>query len=160
MIGLIGGSRDEGFIDMKTTNRCGNFCKTIKNKKVEKATNISYRKIELTHRFLAELDKHINDLKNGKVETSQEINEFAKKLFINPNHLSDTIKEVLGKSPCGIYEEKLAEAAKEMLANPNRSISDIANTLSYDHSNFTKFFKRLTGYTPKEYRNQSLSGIK
>ena len=123
---------------------------------MKQATNTTYRKAEIAKRFLSELDKHINDLKKGKVETSYEINEFAEKLFINPNHLSDTIKEVLGKSPCGIYEEKLAEAAKELLSNTDKSISDIAYTLSYDHSNFTKFFKRLTGFTPKEYRNQNL----
>ncbi len=123
---------------------------------MNQATNISYRKNEIANKFLSELDKHIDDLKKSKVETSYEINEFAEKLFINPNHLSDTIKEVLGKSPCGIYEEKLADAAKELLINPKKSISDIAYTLSYDHSNFTKFFKRLTGFTPKEYRNQNL----
>lgn len=124
---------------------------------MNQSTNVSFRKTEIANRFLSELDKHIDDLKKGKVETSYEINEIAEKLFINPNHLSDTIKDVLGKSPCGIYEEKLAEAAKELLTNPNKSISDIAYTLSYDHSNFTKFFKRLTGFTPKEYRNQNLT---
>lgn len=123
---------------------------------MNETTNISYRKNEIANKFLSELDKHIDDLKKGRVETSYEINEFAAKLFINPNHLSDTIKEVLGKSPCGIYEEKLADAAKELLTNPDKSISDIAYALSYDHSNFTKFFKRLTGFTPKEYRSQNL----
>lgn len=126
----------------------------LRYKTMNQTTNISYRKTEIANKFLSELDKHIDDLKKSKVETSYKINEFAEKLFINPNHLSDTIKEVLGKSPCGIYEEKLAEAAKELLTNPGKSISDIAYTLSYDHSNFTKFFKRLTGFTPKEYKNQ------
>ena len=115
--------------------------------------HMSLRKIEIAKAFLSALDKHIDDLKTGKVEASHEINEFAGMLFINPNHLSDTIKEVLGKSPCAVYEEKLIEAAKELLKNPTKSISDIAYTLSYDHSNFTKFFKRLTGSTPKEFRN-------
>ena len=115
--------------------------------------NLSFRKAEIANTFLSALDKHIDDLKTGKVETSHEINEFAGMLFINPNHLSDTIKEVFGKSPCAVYEEKLIEAAKELLKNPSKSISDIAFTLSYDHSNFTKFFKRLTGATPKAFRN-------
>lgn len=119
---------------------------------MERPGNLSYRKTEIANRFLTELNNHIEDLKNGNTETSYQISQFAEKLFINPNHLSDTIKEVLGKSPCGVYEEKLVEAAKELLKNPDKSISDIAYTLSYDHSNFTKFFKRLTGHTPKEYR--------
>lgn len=127
---------------------------------MEKPGNLSYRKTEIANRFLAELNDHIEDLKNGNVETSYQISQFAEKLFINPNHLSDTIREVLGKSPCGVYEEKLIEAAKELLKNPDKPISDIAYTLSYDHSNFTKFFKRLTGYTPKEYRNEQVRGKK
>ena len=118
---------------------------------------VSYRKNEIANKFLFELDKHIEDLKAGRIESSYEINEFAKFLFINPNYLSDTIKEVLGKSPCAIYEEKLIETAKELLKNPNNSINNIAFTLSYDHSNFTKFFKRLTGSTPKEFRNEQFN---
>ncbi len=115
--------------------------------------HISFRKAEIAKAFLFALDKHIDDLKTGKADASHEINEFAEMLFINPNHLSDTIKEVLGKSPCAVYEEKLIEAAKELLKNSGKSISDIAYSLSYDHSNFTKFFKRLTGSTPKAFRN-------
>lgn len=71
--------------------------------------NISFRKSEITDKFLFELDKHLAELKTGVVETAYEVNDFAELLFINPNHLSDTIKDVLGKSPCAVYEEKLLE---------------------------------------------------
>ncbi len=115
--------------------------------------NITHRKAEIADKFLLELNKHIKDLTSGKAETSYEINQFADLLYISPNHLSDTIKEVLGKSPCAVYEEKLIEAAKQLMDNTDKPINEIAGILSYDHSNFTKFFKRFTGMTPKEYRN-------
>jgi AraC-like DNA-binding protein len=117
-----------------------------------KEGNISKRKIEIANQFLFELDKHLNELKTGQVEKSIELNEIAERLFIVPNHMSDTVSEVLGKSPCEIYENKLVEIAKEMLGSSNKPINEIARTLDYDPSNFTKFFKSYTGLTPSQYR--------
>ncbi|MGN7863119.1 helix-turn-helix domain-containing protein [Chryseobacterium sp. 22458] len=81
-----------------------------------------------------------------------EINDFAKLLFINPNHLSDTVSAVLGKSPCALYEEKLLDIAKEFIIHTETPINEIALKLDYDPSNFTKFFKRHTGMTPVQLR--------
>ncbi|WP_343672432.1 helix-turn-helix transcriptional regulator [Chitinophaga sp.] len=117
-----------------------------------KGRNISPRKIEIANRFLFELDKHLTELKTGQVEKSIELNEIAERLFIVPNHMSDTVREVLGKSPCEIYENKLVEIAKEMLEDFNKPVNEIARTLDYDPSNFTKFFKSYTGLTPSKYR--------
>lgn len=118
--------------------------------------NISLRKQEIATRYLEELDKHLADMKAGLLETSLEINDFADLLFITPTHLSDTIKDVLGKSPCSVYEDKLIKLSKELLLQTKKSISEIAVTLTYDPSNFTKFFKRFEGITPKEFRNRHL----
>jgi len=117
-----------------------------------KERNISPRKIEIARQFLFELDKHLTELKTGQVEKSIELNEIAERLFIVPNHMSDTVREVLGKSPCEIYENKLVEIAKDMLENSNKPVNEIARTLDYDPSNFTKFFKNYTGLTPSKYR--------
>ena len=122
----------------------------------ELTANISLRKQEIATRYMEELDKHLADMKAGLLETSLEINDFADLLFITPTHLSDTIKDVLGKSPCNVYEEKLIKLSKELLLNTNKTIAEIAVTLTYDPSNFTKFFKRFEGITPKEFRNQHL----
>lgn len=116
--------------------------------------NISFRKKEIADKFLIELDNYLADLKSGKIEHTQGTKRFAELLFINPNHLSDTIKNVLGKSPCSIYEEKLIAICKELIINSDKSIKDIAYTFDYEPSNFTKFFKRLTGFTPRQYREQ------
>lgn len=138
------------FLVREGRNRNRRLCKsTMKNKN----ENISFRKTELTNKFLDELDKHLIELKTGLVDTAYEVNDFAELLFINPNHLSDTIKQVLGKSPCAVYEEKLVDIAKDLLGNTAKPINEIARTLDYDPSNFTKFFKRFTGITPTAYRN-------
>lgn len=113
---------------------------------------VSIRQKEIVKKYLAELDKHINDLKNGLADGTYEIRDFADLLHIHPTHLSNTIAEVLGKSPCDLYEEKLMTISKELLLTSNQSIAQIARQLSYDPSNFTKFFKHFEGITPKQFR--------
>lgn len=114
---------------------------------------ISYRKKQITDIFLAELDKHLADLKNGKVETSYGIKQIAELMFIDPNHLSDTVRKVLGKSPCSIFEEKLIDICKNLIIHSEKPIGEIACTFDYEPSNFIKLFKRYTGTTPLKFRN-------
>lgn len=115
---------------------------------------VSPRKKEITRDYLSELDIHIQQLKNGETDRAMEIKDLAAKLHVHPVHLSNTIKEVTGRSTCDFYEEKLLHIAKELLLETKMSISQIAMQLTYDPSNFTKFFKHYTGITPKKFRQQ------
>ena len=116
-------------------------------------TTISFRQKEILHQYTTELDKHMLELKAGEVEVMYEIRDFASLLHIHPVHLSNTIKEVTGKSACDLFEDRLVELSREMIATSSLSISEIARQLTYDPSNFVKFFKRFTGMTPKKYRD-------
>lgn len=107
---------------------------------------------ELIEQYLTELDKHIAELKSGQAERALEINDFAAILHVHPRHLSNTIHEVLGKSPCSLYEERLMNISRELLISSPDSIAGIARHLTYDPSNFTKFFKRYEGMTPGRFR--------
>jgi AraC-like DNA-binding protein len=110
------------------------------------------RQQEIVREYLVQLDKHIADLKKGSAERTFEINEFADQLHIHPTHLSNTLSQVLGQSPCDLYEQRLVKVAKELLQETNLPIGDIARQLFYDPSNFTKFFKHFEGITPKQFR--------
>ena len=112
----------------------------------------SARQKEIVTQYLNELGKHLTDLKHGKADKTFEIKDLADLLFVSPKHLSNTIQEILGKSPCDIYEEQLIEISKELLLTTNNTISHIAQTLTFDPSNFTKFFKSYEGKTPKQFR--------
>ncbi len=118
---------------------------------------VSLRKKQITDSFLAKLDEHLAALANGKVETSYGIKQIAELMFINPNHLSDTIRKVLGKSPCSIFEEKLIDICKVLILNSDKPIGEIAYTFDYEPSNFIKLFKRYTGTTPLKFRNHYFS---
>jgi AraC-like DNA-binding protein len=120
-------------------------------KKISEINN-SVRPKEIVRQYLFHLDKHIDDLKNGRANKTLQIKDIAGLLFIHPKHLSNTIQDVLGKSPCDLYEERLIEISKELILSSDKSISSIARHLTFDPSNFTKFFKSYTGMTPKKFR--------
>lgn len=122
--------------------------------RTETAT-LSLRKKEIVQQYIRELDKYIEQLKKGETSEVMEIREFARLLHIHPSHLSNTIKEVTGRSSCALFEERLVNVSRELLLTTNLSIGQIAEQLTYDPSNFTKFFKHYTGITPKKFRQQN-----
>jgi AraC-like DNA-binding protein len=112
------------------------------------------RQAEITHEYLAEVDKHLADILSGRIDRMYHIKDFASILFIHPVHLSNTIKLTTGHSPCYFFEEKLMNEARRLLQEGEVNIATIAERLTFDTSNFTKFFKRFEGLTPSAYRQQ------
>jgi AraC family transcriptional regulator of adaptative response / methylphosphotriester-DNA alkyltransferase methyltransferase len=115
---------------------------------------MSTRPEQLTSAFKLLIDQHLADLVNCHATEMLEIEQFADLLHIHPVHLSTTIKETTGNSACGIYQEKIISVAQCLLANPAHTIRHIALLLDFEPSQFTKWFKRLNGVTPKVYRQQ------
>ena len=118
--------------------------------------NVFARQHEITAQYLNALDGHLSDIVAGKATKMLEINEIAMLLHIHPTHLSNTIRHATGHSACYFFEEKILNLAKAMLEENKLKISAIAATLTYDPSNFTKFFKSYTNTTPKQYREDFL----
>ncbi len=130
--------------------------KQAQQSEVVEAKAISYRQKEIVSNYLEKLDAHIDSLKKGEEDRALEISEFAEMLHIHPVHLSNTVKAVTGQSTCSLYEERLVKVSKELLLSREFSIKNVAMRLTYDPSNFTKFFKKFTGLSPKEFRAQHL----
>lgn len=79
--------------------------------------------------------------------------EYAELLYITPNHLNALTKEHLGMPAGEIIRNRILLEAKRMLVIKEYSISEIAYELNFsDNSYFSKFFKKLTGFTPEEFR--------
>ncbi|WP_242927373.1 helix-turn-helix domain-containing protein [Pontibacter vulgaris] len=115
---------------------------------------------EITAAFYAELDKHLTELEAGQAESTFKINDLAGLLHVHPTHLSNTLKAVTGFSPCDIYENKLMDIARRLLTETNKPVAEIARQLTYDPSNFSKFFKHFQGQTPKQFRDTFAVEIK
>lgn len=112
---------------------------------------------EITQQYLKDLDNHLLDIVEGRATEMFELKHFAEMQYIHPVHFSNTIKDSTGLHPCFFYEEKIMNIAKAMLQKNNQSISAIARLLTYDPSNFTKFFKKFENNTPKQYREDYLT---
>ena len=120
---------------------------------------VSLRQKEIVTDYIQKLDNYVAALKQGTEDRVLEIAEFADMLHIHPTHLSNTVKEVTGRSSCSLFEERLVKVSKEMLLESRASIKEIAIQLTYESSNFTKFFKHFVGMTPKQFRIQNSDKI-
>lgn len=86
----------------------------------------------------------------------REVSFYAASSGVSLKYFSTIIRQLSGSSPSEWIETVVTGEAKAMLNDSRRSIKDIASTLNFpDAPTFTKYFRRITGMTPKTYR-QSL----
>ena len=90
----------------------------------------------------------------AKTETSVEF--YAEKLCISKQYLSLIVKEKTQVSVGKIISIVRVEEASRLLRDPELTLQQIAEALSFsDQSSFGKFFRKHSGMTPMKYR-QSL----
>ena len=79
--------------------------------------------------------------------------EIAAKLAISYSWFRRTFKEYTGFSPAQYMMQLKIQKAKELLAQTNDSVKQIAGMLNFEPPDyFSVFFKRATGQTPLAYR--------
>lgn len=79
----------------------------------------------------------------------------ADQLAISPNYLSDMLRVHTGLSTQQHLQNKLVEKAKQLLSTTTMSVSEIAYTLGFEHSqSFHRLFKKVTLLSPLAFRNQ------
>lgn len=82
------------------------------------------------------------------------VKEIAKELQISPVHLNRLCNEFAGKPASGLIRDHLIEKSERLLRHTSYSISEIAFMLNIDDpAYFSRLFRKATGYSPKEYRN-------
>lgn len=99
----------------------------------------------LMQRFLAEVREHSH--------SQRKVLFYADRLNISLGHLFSVVKRVSGKSPGEWIDDYVTEEARALLKGTNLTIQQISHQLGFpSQSFFGKFFKRVTGLSPKEYR--------
>ncbi|MFK8010323.1 MAG: helix-turn-helix domain-containing protein [Saprospiraceae bacterium] len=103
----------------------------------------------------AELTQRFKDVLTQQIYSYHTIKEFAQLLHVSPNHLNKCVKHTLDKTAQSLLNEMLIMEAKSLLKYSNLNISEIAEKLyGSTPSNFARFFKKQTGYSPRDFINQ------
>lgn len=100
-----------------------------------------------------ELFKNFIKLVKDNYLNHRSITFYADKLCVSPKYLSSVVHKVSEKYATDWINQYVILEAKSMLRMEDTNIKDVSNHLNFaDQSFFAKFFKKHTGYTPKEYK--------
>ena len=113
----------------------------------------SSRSMELVNQFKMILNENFKNLLLGKSDKILSIKEIADIMNVHPNYLSNVIKEESGKSASDWIQDRTLAEAQALLKNSLKTVSEIAYSLGFtDSTHFAKFFKKMAGVSPSEYR--------
>ena len=101
--------------------------------------------------------KKFYQLVEENYEKNYSVAQYADLMALTPNHLTQTVNQLTGKTSSQIIKAKQILEIKRLLVHTNLSVTEIAHRLNFpDQSYFAKFFKREAGLSPLQYRSKSL----
>jgi AraC-like DNA-binding protein len=110
-----------------------------------RTTLYTQHQLEIYRKFMALLEEHYLEKPN--------VAFYASMLSVTPKVLNNSISKVTGKTCTDLVQERTLVEAKRLLLFTDESSKEIAYTLNFrDSSYFTRFFTKLEGQTPKEFK--------
>jgi AraC family transcriptional activator of pobA len=101
-----------------------------------------------------ELNRKFHDLLFRYFRQERSVRFYADQLFVTPKHLTETVKDVTGRSAGEWIDAAVAVEAQALLRNAELSVQQVAYLLNFpDQSSFGKFFKKEVGLSPSDYRH-------
>lgn len=105
---------------------------------------IESSKFKLLQKFNSLIENHYAESRNA--------NFYAAKLAVTYKHLNSTCKEIMNKTAKSVIDDFIVLQAKRKLINADMKSTELAYDLGFeDPTNFTKYFKKQTGLTPKSF---------
>ena len=84
-----------------------------------------------------------------------ELSEIAARFGFSVSYLTKIFTKQIGKTPSKYIRDYRIDIAKQLLRNPELSISTVGKQVGYpDQFHFSKIFKQATGASPSDYRTQ------
>jgi AraC-like DNA-binding protein len=140
------------------------FSKQIINSQIETLLNYSERfynrqfitREKVNHQILDRLEKLLADYFNSEdliTKGLPTVQYVADTLNVSKKYLSSLLKVLTGQSTQQHIHDKLIDKAKEKLSTTDKTISEIAYELGFEHlQSFSKLFKIKTQLSPLEFR--------
>ncbi|RAV16109.1 helix-turn-helix domain-containing protein [Paenibacillus contaminans] len=123
----------------------GQMAKKVEDKRMQRGSNKAIEKM------LAYIEEHY-------AESDFSLDRLADNFELSPTYISKLFKEHTEKNFIDYLIEIRINASKELLADKNRKINDIAEGVGYTNTrSFLRAFKKYTGMTPTEYRDWVLA---
>lgn len=108
------------------------------------------RKEEILAKFIIEVLQHFR--------SERSVAFYADRLCMTPKHLSAVVKEITQHTASELIDHYVVMEAKIMLKETDLTIQEIAARLNFaNQSFFGKYFKHLTGFSPTNYRKETLN---
>ncbi len=153
---------NESFIQKATTELLGKntyLQKNIVAKFLElyllKLERISHDTIDIQPgvKYYALFFQFKNLVEKNYKET-RNVKDFAETLTISTKHLNKVVQTFTLDTSKNFIDKYVILEIKRTISSTNNSLKEIAFNLGFDEvTNFTKFFKKHTGLTPKDYKN-------
>ena len=84
----------------------------------------------------------------------RDVSFYARTLSLTPGHLYKVVKAATGRTVTELIEDFIIQETKSLLMTTNLSIKEISESLNFpSQSFFGKYFKRIAGVSPAQYRN-------
>ena len=114
----------------------------------------------LDSRQLDEQDAQVCLLRDFKQRVEEQfrdwhkVSEYASDLSISPKHLSETVRNLTGKTAKAHIQDRLVLEAKRLLMHTDKTAKEIAYQLGFaEPLHFSSFFKKQTGQSPTAFRD-------
>jgi len=102
-----------------------------------------------------ELMKKAKDIFDVDYNKQVHLSQISKQIGVSTNHLIKIFKQHNGLTPTQYIVKIRVDKASELLNHKDINILEIASMTGFNSvSNFYKYFKKLTGHTPNEYRKR------
>lgn len=104
------------------------------------------------------VDDLLNFILSNNFDNGIRINKIAKEINYTSKHLITQFKDVTGITPKRLFQiNQVNFASKLMWENKDKSLTNIAlESGFYDQSHFIRTFKKITSFTPSNFRKQQI----
>ena len=117
------------------------------NVELTRESNLQGRSSELYNQFISQV--------NNFCCTYSDVHFYADQLNVSSRYLAQVTRRISGKTPKAIIDEYIVKEIERELSTTTHTVQEIANTFGFSsQAHLTKFFKKMRGLTPSEYRKK------